>query len=423
MKLLLKTSLLIITVSVFIFLVGNTLFFHFTKQMISKHINTELISQMHKTMKMVQEPEFRKGNILFSEEIEIDTVAMNYIRKPHFSDTVLYSNIQKKFIPHRSLRFTYPKNGVNLLITIHKSLLSSDKLIERITLATIIMVLTFIVIIFVLNRFIFSTIWRNFFTNLKQVEQFDVKGTQELKLESSEIEEFDKLNKVLERMLDRIQTDFVNLKELTANTSHEIQTPLAIIKSKAELLLQSEHLSESDMETLGAILTTTERLSKLNQSLLLITKIENNQFQDAQLLNLKEVVEKFLQNYDMLFQAGDFQIQTELQQMKLFIHPILLDVLLSNLIKNAAVHGEPGGDIFVGIEQGVLTVSNSGASLKMEQEDLFKRFSKGSSHKNSSGLGLEIVKRICDYYQLIVDYSYQDEKHSFTIDFSPIIKR
>jgi signal transduction histidine kinase len=282
------------------------------------------------------------------------------------------------------------------------------------------MVLAFIVMIFILNRFVFGSVWSNFFTTLKQVENFDVKGNKALQLEDSEIEEFKKLNKVLARMMDRIQTDFLNLKDLTANTSHEIQTPLAIIKSKAELLMQSERVSKEDMLTIGAILNTTERLSKLNQSLLLITKIENNQFKDSQELNIKEVLEKFLVNFNLLFEAGNFKVSTALQSVFLSINPILLDVLLSNLIRNALMHGTQGEKILISIEQNTFTICNAGAPLKINADDIFKRFVKASTNKNSSGLGLEIVKHICNLYNLPITYTYSLAMHCFKIDFSPL---
>ncbi len=420
MRLLTKTSLLIITISIFIFLVGNIVFFNVSKQMINKHVDTELIYQMHKAIKEIKTDGPDMGLSRFSDDVVIKQINFAIQINPTFSDTVLYSNIQKKFVPHRALAFTFPHKDRNYMIVIYKSLLSSDKLIERITFASILMFLIFAVIIYVMNQFVFGKVWSNFFSNLNRVENYDIKGHLKLELEESEIAEFSKLNNVLISMVNRIQGDFENLKELTANTSHEIQTPLAIIKSKAELLLQSPNFTENEMNAIGSILNTTERLSKLNQSLLLITKIENDQYGDSIDINVAAILEKLKTNFEMVFQDVKFNLQLTQSDLEIRANSVLLEILISNLLKNAIIHGGPEGEVTVALQQNIFAIKNKGKALKFSPDDIFIRFVKGSKDKNSSGLGLAIVKKICDYYNLPIQYNYLDEEHSFSIDFSKI---
>lgn len=420
MKLLSKTSLLFITISILIFMFGNIFIFTLSKKMISNHVDTELVYQMHRVIKVINEQQVQNRPVWFTDEVEIKTVSKAVNHTPVFIDTVLYNTIQKKYVPHRSLRFIYPLPAQNLSVSIYKSLMSSDKLIERITISTIIMVVIFISMIFIMNRFVFERVWSDFFRNLKKLERYDVKSHEKLELDNSEIEEFNTLNKVHMRMVERIQDDFVSLKELTANTSHEIQTPLAIIKSKAELLLQTENLSENQLQSIGVILNTTERLSKLSQSLLLISKIENNQFGASQQMNIKDVLEKFISNYQILFEGGEFQLNVELADLKVEMNPVLLDVLVSNLLKNAVTHGTEAGQIHILVKEKELLVGNSGEPLKINPDDLFKRFVKGSTNKNSSGLGLEIIRKIGDFYGFNVRYNYHNQLHWFIVDFSNI---
>jgi signal transduction histidine kinase len=420
MRLLSKTSLLIITVSIFIFLVGDILFFNIAKQMIHRHVNMELMYQMHRIIKIAKESDSIDTQTFYSDEVEISEVDKSMVVKPSFSDTVLYSTMQQQFIPHRALKFTYSGKSSNQIVTIYKSLLSSDKLIERITISSIAMVFIFIAMIYILNRFIFEKVWAVFFENLKRVEKYDVKSKSNLVLEDTEIEEFRKLNAVHLKMVERIQSDFVSLKELTANTSHEIQTPLAIIKSKAEILLQSENLTESELSIVDTILNTAERLSKLNQSLLLITKIENNQFAESEKVKVNQVVEKFVQNFGMLLEAGQYEVSTALSDFEISINPILLDVLIANLLKNAIVHGQQGGILKIVLENKVLKIINSGKPLSVNPDDLFKRFVKASQNTSSSGLGLEIVRKICEFYDIQIQYNYQNNLHSFSINFAKL---
>ncbi len=421
MKLLSKTSLLIITVSIFIFMIGNVVFFYTLKHMINKHVNNELFFRMHKIKEEIEKKGINGNNVCFSNEITIERISSKKIIKPKTCDTVLYNSIQKKYIPYKSLKFVYTYQNKNYLITIYKSLLSSNKLIEKITVASIFMVITFLFMIYILNRFVFEKVWSNFFDNLKKVREYNINSRKKLTLETSEIDEFNKLNTVLTQMVEKIQKDFTNLKELTENTSHEIQTPLAIIKSKAELLLQSENISEKDADLIYSVLSTSERLSKLNKSLLMISKIENNQFEDNSIISVNEVAEKYIQNFKILFEAGNFKLFYKSSDLSIKINPVLLDVLISNLLKNAISHTEHGREISILITQTAFEISNSGTPLKISSDDIFKRFKKGTEDKERTGLGLEIVKKICDYYKIKIEYKYNNKKHTFSIDFSPLI--
>lgn len=99
-------------------------------------------------------------------------------------------------------------------------------------------------------------------------------------------------------MTDKIYNDYVNMKEFTENAAHEMQTPIAVVLSKLELLLQDTNLKEEQEQS---ILQSTKALgqsSKLNKNLLLLAKIENNQFETTEESNLEEVTKKYLQFFD-----------------------------------------------------------------------------------------------------------------------------
>lgn len=421
MKLLSKTTLLILTVSLFIFMVGNVVFFQVSKKMISKHIDNELIMQMHSIIDQINEDESLFQITKFSNEVVIDRLEKDISIKSTFSDTVLFSEIQKRYIPHRSLKFSHQSQSRNQLITIYKSLLSSDKLIERITISSIVMVLIFIIMIYIMNRFVFTNVWSDFFSNLKIIEHHDIKSMKKIELSDSEIDEFTSLNKVMSEMVDRIQLDYLNLKELTANTSHEIQTPLAIIKNKAEMLLQSENLNEQEMQEVYSILNTSNRLSKINQSLLLISKIENNQYSEFEIIDVQTVLNKHLQNFLMLAESSNRELISDIQPAMIKINPILFDMLVINLIKNALSHSSEKAKITVDFKEACLTITNDGEALPFDEDQLFKRFMRNSTNKSSNGLGLEIVKKICRFHNLEITYSFEAQKHIFKVDFNKII--
>jgi signal transduction histidine kinase len=421
MRLLVKTSLLIITVSIFIFMVWNIVFFQHARNMIMKQVDAELNTFMHHVMQSLNSSQNTPHSIKILDFVEIEHVNNDVRKIPALRDTLIFDKFQKKYIPHRILSFTYDNGIKNHYVSIQKSLLETDLVIEKLTLVSVILILVFILSIFIINRYIFEKVWASFFTTIKKMDNYDIKSKEELHLKEPEIVEFQKLNNVLESLVNRIRKDYDNLKELTANTSHELQTPLAIIRGKAELLIQSENITEKEMELISSIMETSDRLSKLNQSLLLIAKIENDQFIESEEFSLKEKLEKHIEGFEILIDSGEYILKKNLNEFRIKIHPLLFDVLITNLLKNALVHNIPKGGIKIELQDRKLRISNSGNPLTIDPNLIFKRFVKNSENKNSSGLGLELVKKICDYYDLSIVYSYTEGYHNFEIDFSKII--
>lgn len=421
MRLLTKTSLLIITVSIIIFFIWNIVFFQIARHMIMKQVDSELNTLMHNVMKSLKTEQVVTNSLHILGIVDIQHADYNYRQMPVYSDTLIYNKFQKKYIPHRLLTFTYHNATQNYLIRIQKSLLETDLVIEKITLVSVALILLFIFSIYFINRYIFENVWAAFFSTINKMDNYDIKSKEALHLKETEIVEFEKLNHVLESLVNRIRKDYDNLKELTANTSHELQTPLAIIKSKAELLIQSEQITEKEMMLISAIMETSDRVSKLNQSLLLIAKIENDQFVASEKVEAKNTVEKHLEGFQILIDTGNFVVEKELEDCCIQIHPLLLDVLLTNLLKNAIVHNIEKGIIKIVLKNSKMCIQNTGNPLTIDPNLIFKRFVKNTENQSSSGLGLELVRKICEYYNLPLEYSYNGRFHSFEIDLEAII--
>ena len=96
----------------------------------------------------------------------------------------------------------------------------------------------------------------------------------------------------------------------------------------------------------------------------------------------------------------------------------LASILVSNLIKNALVHNHAGGSILITLEKNGLSIENTGQTIPLNKQELFKRFYKQSSSSASTGLGLAIVKSITDYYNIHVVYDFRDSHHFFTVRFN-----
>ena len=226
------------------------------------------------------------------------------------------------------------------------------------------------------------------------------------------------MNEALNKMTNKIYTDFIHQKEFTEKAAHEMQTPLAVMKAKLDLLIQSPNLKEEEMNQLQAIDTSVSKLASLNKALLLLAKIENNQFKDYTEINLQKVIEKIILNYEEVIESKNLSVEKKIEPNgKIMMNPILCDVLISNLIQNATRHNISGGSIKIELTTNTLTISNSGNPLNIKPEELFDRFKKNNASKESLGLGLSIVKSITDLYAIKITYSFSENRHTFALHF------
>jgi signal transduction histidine kinase len=280
------------------------------------------------------------------------------------------------------------------------------------------MVILFMAGIFFLNRFIFRNLWKDFFDALDKLKHFDT-TKEPVTLGEPDVEEFVELKKVLERMTLHLSSEYRELKEYTDHTTHELQTPLAVIKTKTELLMQSANLGPEEMQLLQSINASVNHLSRLNSTLATITRIENQQFTGKEELRLADLVEKHLEMFQELIELRGLQVEQSYDETVkvLTMDKGLADILVTNLLKNAIVHNEDGGRILCRVRGGMLELGNSGKALGFHKKELFRRFVRDTSKTGNFGLGLSLVKKICDHYGFEISYEYQDQMHFFRIIF------
>jgi signal transduction histidine kinase len=421
LKLLTKTTLFFLTISFFILFLGGILFYFLFRSIVYKEINQELTADMHQLiLHSPKNDRFGADSILFDLPIHYKIVPIKTISNPKFifHDTLFFDNIMKHYQSYRMLTYQTDLNGNAVQISISKSLLISDELIEKVALATLLLSLLLLLGIYIFNNYFFSRIWGNFFKTVNVIKDYNISNKSEIELPESEIQEFDLLNQGLQKMHSRIKQDFQNLKEFIENISHEIQTPLAIIKSKVDLLQQSEKLDQSQFELIQSIQSSAIRLSNLNKSLILLSRIDNNQFPERIKVGINEIIETHLYNFEDIINSKNISLQKDFQNsLYILADADLISIMILNLLKNSIYHNLPSGTVKITVNSNSLSIKNSGKELDIMEEDIFKRFTKSSNKKDSLGLGLAIVKKICDFYHYQVFYSYHDYMHCITITF------
>jgi len=258
---------------------------------------------------------------------------------------------------------------------------------------------------------------KQLFQILETLEEFDVDEPKKVAFEESPFPIFNDLNEYLVELIDRVRKNYQANKQFTQNASHELQTPLAIIKGHIELLLQSPRIQEKEIESLGTVLQNTNRLSKINRALILLSKIEHDRFIDTKKVNIKNIIEEILYNFQDLIQIQRIEIHKFYDaNLEVEMSETLAEILITNLIQNAIRYNiDVDGFIKININNNAFSISNSGHPPTMPIETLFKRFKRNSEVEESLGLGLSIVKRICEQSELVVDYKYNDGLHQLSI--------
>jgi two-component system, OmpR family, sensor kinase len=274
-------------------------------------------------------------------------------------------------------------------------------------------------------RYVSRLILAPFNRTLAKVQSFNLKQKKKLQLAKSTTPELQTLNSFLNEMTDKALDEYRSLKEFTENASHELQTPLAILRSKLELLTES-YLQGKDDATIAALINdmqnAIEKLSRINSSLTLLARLENHEYANTQSISVSQLLTEALSSFTELLEMKSIHLQTHIEDgVALQLHPSLADILLGNVLSNAIRHNQPTGSIEVVLNREALTIRNTGKPPLVPTSELFKRFTKGSHNSNSIGIGLAIVKQICDLNGLHIQYEYADNWHTIRIIFGETI--
>lgn len=318
---------------------------------------------------------------------------------------------------YRQLTYRQVVGDQNYLMHISLAVEGRKMLLRVIVGITISTLLLIILISIILNRMLLKKLWRPFYDTMAAMKSFKISQGKKLFLPETDIDEFVFLKENLEETIRNAQHEYHLLKEFTENASHEFQTPLAIIRSRLDLLIQDELLSTRQTELLTNTYGAITKLSRLNQSLLLLTKIENNQFPEIEFINLRQKLEEKIEQLDELWNGINISIHPELEDTTKQLNPALVDILLNNLLSNASKHNIQGGSIWIKLNTTNLIIENTGQPKALDVKRLFRRFYKEEQHQSSNGLGLSIVKEICDKAGMQIKYTYITQRHVFTIYF------
>lgn len=414
MKLLAKYNRVNLFATILIFLVSSMVFFFLVRYILIGQVDVDLVIEQKEIQNYVARYNLLPEYIpVKDQQITYEKTGTEFTRQT-FSTYTSIDSLEKEKMSSRKLIFGIEAGNQFYMVTVSKSLEGTDDLLYTILLITFSTILIMLVVSLFINRMILQKLWKPFYSSLNTIRNFRIDKSQHLHFNETGIDEFDFMNDVIQKTTNQAKQDYLLLKEFTENASHEIQTPLAIIQSKLDLLIQSD-LSRSQTAIVQSAYQAIEKLSRLNYSLLLLAKIENNQFAEKNLVDVEEKIKEKINAFTELWQNQSLIIKTNLQATKLNMNKELADILLNNLFSNASRHNKEKGTIQIILSPTKLIFKNSSLYKQLDESRLFTRFGKLNDSTSQNGLGLSIIKQICEVSGFKVDYQFEENLHCFVI--------
>lgn len=271
------------------------------------------------------------------------------------------------------------------------------------------------VAVFIVMRYVPQRLWRPFRRTMESMKEFRLERGNVPRLTGTGVSEFDELNTILTQLMENSVRSYRLQKEFTGNASHELQTPLAIAQMRIEAMQQDEGLSEKQAEGLQEIYVQLRRMSGLSRNLLLLSRIEGSQYQRGDLVDIGALVERMLPSWRAVGEDRVITFTREGAAEKVRCNEALMESLLTNLVVNAIRHSEGGGTITVKLTARTLSVSNEATDGALDGEHIFQRFYHSGGSGKGYGLGLAIVRSICEFHNWQITYSYSGGQHHFTV--------
>jgi Signal transduction histidine kinase len=290
-------------------------------------------------------------------------------------------------------------NGKFYRIDARISMMEKTEMMEDLALMAFLAVFATFLALFIVSRFGSGRMFKDFFKTIGKLEAFSLQRGAPIVYEHSKISEFDELNKSVAFLSEKTVTEYKNLREFNSEVNHEMQTPLAVIRSKVELLLQNEELNAETIEKYQIILENLNKTNRINRSILLLNKLENSELFETGSCSVKAALETVLANNREKAQFEGITISVDIQNdFEAETNENLLDILLQNIISNAIKHNRQGGEVSVVLKGRELLVSNTSREIEGDTNRFFESFVHEGSSSDSVGLGLTIVRKICDLY-------------------------
>ena len=415
MKLLQKTNRTYLILSASAFAIAGLLTYFILSLFIESQLNEKLSDSKVHLINTIE-----RSGIIYTDPpyIEVREEPVVSEIKDFFSDTILFDSSENESVPFRQLTGTSLINGKNYKIIIRNTLIEKSDFLLTIILTTGSVFVLLLLSLYFINKKLSSKIWSPFYSILDELKKFSQENTSFVLTTTGGIEEFEELRSTLNKLTTKVISDYQLLKRFTEDASHEIQTPLSIIQSRLESLIQAPDLTEIQASKIHSAYSASARLAKLTRSMLFLARIENRQYPESEKINLESIVRSQTEFFAEAIRDKSISVEIHSDsECILNANVFLAESLVQNLFGNAIKHSFRNSRIIIEISQESFVISNNGAALLVEPEKLFDRFYKVNSSSDSFGLGLSIAREICKAYNWNIIYIAKETLHTIIIKF------
>lgn len=354
-------------------------------------------------------------------EFFIERVSPEYAKShqaPVFqTDEEFIDDIQEDEIV-REMSSVFQKQGIDYELTLSTQVFAWNDTLDFTIFSILTLAIALLVAIILIVSFIIIRNMRPLYRLTDWLR--NRKATDEIPIPDNRIkvQEFKEIETVVLEASERSKQVYEEQKRFIGNASHEIQTPIAVCRNRLELLVDETQLDEHQLGEIEKTLDTLGYISRLNKSLLLLSKIDNHQFKEEAEIEINKVVNQALENLEDIYESTKVGVSVaEKQRIVVKMDPTLASSLVNNLLKNAFIHNIQGGNIAITLSNNTLTIGNTGKNEALDAESVFKTFYRKGENSHSTGLGLAIAKAICTEYGFEINYQFIENQHTFSVKF------
>lgn len=423
MKLIQKIALRLSMVLIPVIALWAMIFYFVTVEEINDEVDDLLRSYSEQLIaKKLANQELPVADIIAGMHYSISQVTEEYADshpRTKYYDSDLYINETDEDEPARFLKtFFYDAEGRYFELIAAIPTFEKEDLIEAILWWIAALYLILLVTVIVITLAVFQKSIRPLYEILDWLNAYTPGKTQDKLAADTDIYEFRQLEKAVTEATDRSNEAYEKQMQFIGNASHELQTPLAVLGGRIDWMLDNDSLGEENIGELVKMKREVVHISRLNKTLLLLTKIDNGQFPDVMDVNLSSIVQSQKEMYEEIFSRKNIHCSLEMHDSPVVVrmNETLATILVTNLIKNAFMHSPEGGIVTIALDGNGLAVENSGEA-PLDRERIFDRFYQGAKKEGSTGLGLALAKTIADKNGMQFSYSFADGRHRFRINF------
>lgn len=417
-KLLNKTTANLLAFSILILLIAAPVFYFLSQKLYLDEMDETL--RLHK--KEFAEyylPEFSKNDIAtwnkYNRNFKI-IPSQNNDADTLFTK-VYYDKLEDENEPYRVMNSPITIEGSPYIFQGRANMIETRDLVLNIALLFIAVILLLLGGILIINKISSKRLWAPFYDTLEKIGAFEIDKSKKPKFMPTDILEFDRLNKNLDRLISKNLSIYKTQREFIENAAHELQTPLALFQAKIDSMFQMDPPKEQSL-LLGSLNDDVSRLNRLNKNLLLLSKIDSEHYFEKQQIVLNDAITKHLDFFREQARAKNISIITELNELAVVESNIaLVEVMINNLFLNAIKHNMEDGKIIITLTDRSLIFLNTGGGNALDDKKIFDRFAKLNPSGQGNGLGLAIIKKVIELNHWQIHYQFQNKLHRFTINF------